>query len=239
MLNLSDSDIQMFARLGIPKELLVLAGVERTADRVARDEYGMIGSGDMSGIVFPYIDPTDGRRKTARLRRDNPEIEDGQPKRKYVSAYGDRRHLYFVPGCKCLVEDPTVPLILVEAEKSVLALTAFAERTGRKILAIGLGGCWGWRGRIGKVENSNGERVDEMGPLPDLACVSRGRSAIILLDTNRNTNPKVQQAERAHSLRLDEKQSHSCGAAKREALEDSHASHGTGTAISLRRTRAS
>jgi hypothetical protein len=202
IINLLDSDFALFARFGISGQLLALAGIERVTDQTAREKYGISGSGDMSGVVFPYFDPQTGRRTTARVRRDNPEIEDRQPKRKYVSAYGDRQHLYFPPASKELLADPSVPIILVEAEKSVLAMTAFAERVGRKYLAVGLGGCWGWRGRIGKIENSHGERVDQMGPLPDLACVSKGRSVIILLDTNRNSNPKVQQAERALRFQL-------------------------------------
>lgn len=202
VMNLNDSDLSIFKRLGIPTEMLVLAGVERVTDQVAREKYGITCLGDMSGIAFPYVDPRDGRRKTARVRRDNPEIEAGQPKRKYVSAFGDRRHLYFPPECSQPLADPTIPIILVEAEKSSLALTAFAQRVGRKYLALGMGGCWGWRGRIGKVENSRGERVDELGPLPDLACASKGRKVVILLDTNASSNPKVQQARRALHIRL-------------------------------------
>ena len=60
-----------------------------------------------------------------------------------------------------------------------------------------MGGCWGWRGRVGKVNNERGERVDELGPLPDLACASSGRVVIILLDSNASSNPRVQQAQRA------------------------------------------
>jgi hypothetical protein len=186
-----------FARIGIPVELLAWAGIERVTDHEARERYGITGSGDMSGIAFPYVGPRDGRRITARVRRDNPEIEAGQPKRKYISAFGDRRHLYFPPGCREQLEDPTIPIVLVEAEKSSLALTAFAQRAGRKYLAIAMGGCWGWRGRIGKAENPRGERVDELGPLPDLACASNGRKVIILLDANASSNPKVLQARRA------------------------------------------
>lgn len=98
VMNLHDSDLSTFERLGIPTALLVLAGVERVTDQVAREKYGITCPGDMSGIAFPYVDPLNGRRKTARVRRDNPEIEAGQPKRKYVSAFGDRRHLYFPPA---------------------------------------------------------------------------------------------------------------------------------------------
>ena len=105
--------------------------------------------------------------------------------------------LYFPPGCGELLQDPTVPIILVEAEKSALALTALAQRVRSKYLAVAMGGCWGWRGRIGKVNNERGERVDELGPLPDLACASSGRVVIILLDSNASSNPRVQQAQRA------------------------------------------
>ena len=156
----------------------------------------------MSGIVYPYLDPHDGRRTTARVRRDNPEIEAGQPKRKYISAFGDRRHLYFPPACSELLADASIPIIFVEAEKSSLALIAFAQRVGRKYLPIAMGGCWGWRGRIGKVENPRGERVDELGPLPDVACASNGRKAMILLDANASSNPKVLQARRALRAQL-------------------------------------
>src|SRR5436305_1465273 len=72
---LRKSDLLMFERLRIPSELLVQAGIERVSDCEARDTYGIISAGDMAGVLFPYIDPRDGLRKTARIRRDNPEIE--------------------------------------------------------------------------------------------------------------------------------------------------------------------
>jgi len=194
---LRPSDLEIFRRLGIPDELLERAGVERVTDWDARKKYGIVGYGDMAGIVFPYFLPSkNGHRVTARLRRDHPEIEDGKPKRKYVSAFGDRRHLYFPPGAAGLIADSSTPIVLVEAEKSVLALMAWAERTSRKLLALGLGGCWGWKGRIGKVPNAHGNSVDEMGPVSDLdGC--NGRRIYILLDANVATNPKVKHARDA------------------------------------------
>src|SRR4029077_16206652 len=122
----------MFARLGIGPELLERARVERLTDAEARQECGVKGPGDMGGIVFPYFSPMDGLRRTCRLRRDHPEMESGKPRKKYVVAYGDRRHLYFVPGCAELVSDRTLPVVLVEAEKSALALVAWAERMQQK-----------------------------------------------------------------------------------------------------------
>jgi hypothetical protein len=90
---LTADDLAMFAHLGIEPQLLERAGIERVTDTEAR-EYGIVGCGDMAGIAFPYTDPVSGRRCTARVRRDHPEVEAGKPKNKYINAYGDRRHLY-------------------------------------------------------------------------------------------------------------------------------------------------
>ena len=194
---LTPADLATFSHLGITADLLNQARIERVTDRAAREEYGIVGYGDMSGVVFPYMDPMTGHRWSARVRRDNPEMEGGKPRNKYISAYGDRRHLYFPPGSAELMHDPAVPIVLVEAEKSALALVTWAARMGRKLLPVAMGGCWGWRGRIGKVENSNGERVDEVGPIADLRWASNGRKTYVLFDANASTNPKVQQARAA------------------------------------------
>ena len=197
-IRLRESDLAAFARFRVGPELLAQAQVQRVTDAEAREKYGITGNGDMAGTVFPYRDPLTGVRCTARLRRDNPEIEDGKPKNKYLCPYGDRHHLYFPPGCAERVRDSTVPIVLVEAEKSALALTAWGERCGRKMLPVAMGGCWGWRGRIGKGANANGECVDEVGPLPDLKAISSaGRDVYVLLDTNCTSNSKVQQARAA------------------------------------------
>lgn len=201
-MNLNSADREQFHRLGITDEILQRAGVKRVADGEARDLYGIKGSGDMAGIIFPYYDPVTGRRVTARLRRDNPDIENSRPKRKYVSAYGDRRHLYFPPGANELIEDASVPIVLVEAEKSVLAGAGFTTRTGQTLLFIGLGGCYGWKGRVGKVDGSAGERVDEYGALPELNICRAGRRTFVLLDSNAATNPQVQAARRCLTKQL-------------------------------------
>jgi uncharacterized protein (DUF927 family) len=182
--------------------------VQRVTDGEAREKYGITGpaTSDMSGIVFPYFSVATGARVTARLRRDNPEIEDGKEKNKYVSAYGDHKHLFFPPDAADKLQDPGTPIVLVEAEKSALALTAWTERTGWKLLAVATGGCWGWRGRIGKVENAYGERVDEKGPISDLSCCD-GRKVYLLLDANVATNHKVQQARAALTRELKKRNS--------------------------------
>lgn len=201
MSTVRDQDIAIFAKLGISPELLERAGVERVTDRQARAGYGIVGSGDMSGIAFPYWNPTallsgERRRNYVRVRRDHPEIDNGKPKKKYVAPYGDRKHLYF-PPTPDLFPEPSIPVILVEAEKSALALTAWCERKGRKMLPIAMGGCWGWRGQVGMQTTANGERVPETGALPDLNICREARITYVLLDANCGSNPKVQAARAA------------------------------------------
>jgi Protein of unknown function (DUF3987)/Domain of unknown function (DUF3854) len=194
---LNPADLTMFARLGIPAELLAQAGIRRVTDSEAREEFGIRGDGNMDGIIFPYIDPSNGHRITARLRRDNPEIVDSELKRKYICPFGDRRILYFPPGATALLTDLTVSIVLVESEKAALALTAWAARRGWRIVAIAMGGCWGWRATIGKTANPNGERVPEKGPTPGLQHAANGRKTFALFDANVATNEKVQAARTA------------------------------------------
>jgi hypothetical protein len=196
--NLMSADLAVFSRLGVTAELLAKAHVQRVTDPEAREDFGISGprTSDMSGIVFPYYDIATGARVTARVRRDSPEYEDGKEKTKYISAYGDRKHLFFPPGAAEKLRDADTPIVLVEAEKSSLALTAWGERTGINFLAVAMGGCWGWRGRIGKVPNARGERVDEKGAISDFRCCD-GRKVYVLLDANVATNAKVAQARSA------------------------------------------
>jgi hypothetical protein len=204
-MNLREPDLETFAKLRIPAELVERAGIVRVTDREAREVYGIRGAGDMSGIAFPYFEPASmgngSRRWYVRIRRDHPEIENGREKKKYVAPYGDRKHFYFSPTPE-LFTDVSVPIILVEAEKSSLALTAWSERTGEKILPLAMGGCWGWRGQTGMKTNAAGERVPEHGSIPDLGICRDGRKVSILLDANCGTNPRVGAARDALAQQL-------------------------------------
>jgi uncharacterized protein (DUF927 family) len=195
---LNAADRKKFAALRIPDELLSRAGVRRVSDAEARLDFGIKGSAhkDMSGIVYPYYHLKTGYRVTARVRLDNPEFKDGKPQGKYVAAYGDSRHLFFGPGAGQQLQDPESSTALVESEKATLTLAAWADRKQQKIVPIGMGGCYGYLGRIGKRITSNGDRIDEVGVLSDLDCVN-GRRVYVLLDSNAESNPKVKKARNA------------------------------------------
>jgi hypothetical protein len=191
---LTPSDLEYFANLGIREELLIEAGIRRVTDREARDQFGIRfdPAKDVAGILFPYYSPETGNRVTARLRRENPERdENGKAIDKYLSPYGDNRHLFFPPGARELLADPGTVIVLVESEKAALALTAWARRMGIKLLAAACGGCWGWRSQHATSRLApNGERVDVSGPVDDLKFCN-GRKLYLLLDSNTATNPKV------------------------------------------------
>jgi hypothetical protein len=196
---LRPADVEVFARLGIPPELLDAARVRRLTHEEARSVAGIHYRSDtLEGIHFPNVDPERDKVRGGRVRRDHPELgTDGKPIAKYVGP-PDRHHLYFAPGVGTLLADSFVSVVFVEAEKSVLALTAAAARANRRLLVVGTGGCWGWRGIIGKTTDAGGARVAVKGALPDFDRTTwPDRDVVILFDTNAATNGKVQAARRA------------------------------------------
>lgn len=186
MAALTGMDEQMFMRAGCDLEIVRRAGVERVTPEEAFDVYGIRLESE-GGICFPYFSPPNGnprQRLTARIR------QDGRTERKYLSPYGDRRHLYIPPVNPAWLLNPKTPVMLVEAEKSSLAITGWAERHNFPIIAIALGGCWGWRGRVGIMVNPDGERVEEKGPLAELDLCDN-RMVYVTYDRNITKNNQV------------------------------------------------
>jgi putative DNA primase/helicase len=95
------------------------------------------------------------------------------------------------------LQDVKTPVVLVEAEKSKLSVMAAGQNCDRPVFSIGLGGCWGWSGKIGIAPSSDGTRVDVKGPISDFDHVAwADRDVFICLDANVAVNPRVQAAER-------------------------------------------
>ena len=93
---LSPADLERHAALGITADLLERMHVRRVTDREAREALALNGSRVAStGCCIRISIPNITSPVTHRLRRDHPEFEAGKPKNKYVSGYGDHRHLYF------------------------------------------------------------------------------------------------------------------------------------------------
>jgi hypothetical protein len=188
---LTDADIDRHVRVGIDPVVLTMARVRRLTNFDARELLGLNGKrGDFSGIEYPYSDPDTGQRVTSRVRLDHlPMLTDGSTDKKYRQPYGDNRHLYFPPGAAPLLTDTNIPVLFVESEKAALAVTSAANRSGHRVLAIALGGCWNFQGRIGKATDHVGARVDVTGPLPDFHRITWvNRLAIVLFDARPNAS---------------------------------------------------
>jgi putative DNA primase/helicase len=190
-------DLDMFARFLIPLELVAEAGIYRGTDGEIRARHHITWepAKNVGGIVYSYFHPETGYLANVRVRRDHPEIdEDGKPQNKYICPSGNTQHLYFPPGARELLKDPQTVIVLVESEKAALAVTAWAMRLARKLVALAMGGCWSWRSQRARSWLApNGEYQKIPGPIDDLKYLNN-REVYILLDTNFTTNPDVQRA---------------------------------------------
>jgi hypothetical protein len=121
---------------------------------------------------------------------------NGKVERKYLSPKNDPHRLYFGPmPWNDYLADVTAPAVIVEAEKSALAVTGVSWRAERPFLVIALGGCWGWRGETGKDVDAKGTRVDVKGAVPDLDKVTWERREVFLaFDSNAASNASVVRA---------------------------------------------
>lgn len=205
-MKLTASDLAYHASLGIGADLLARAKVIRVDDIEGHISLGIKRRGieDFSGILYAYVNPKTGIASTYRLRRDNPDIEDGKPTNKYMSAVGSAtKRLYFPPDCAERLQDLSSILIAVEAEKSVLAITAAAAKLNRHVLTIGLGGKDGWRGTKGKAISASGAKVPEKGVLNDFDLIAiDGRHVAISFDANVATSPFVKSSQRRFAAEL-------------------------------------
>lgn len=178
-----------YDRHNIPEELALEAGVRHITDREARTTFDLSApkTKKLDGWLFPYLDPNTEKVVWCRVRLDNPSKKsNGKSGGKYHGPKAEKRQrtLYYPPNAAKRLKRKSTTIVLVEAEKSVLALEAYARRIGNAdLLPLATGGCTGWRDK-------------QHGVLPDLARCD-GRSVTVMVDTNYLTNPKVREARDA------------------------------------------
>ncbi len=135
---LSDAHLRHLHDRGLTDATIEAAGLwTASAEQVAEILGFNPGSG---GIVIPYFHPLNGQVVLNRVRPDRPPIIGGKPA-KYLSPRGAGNRLYFPPGAREWIADPSVPFGITEGEFKAL----WAYQVGLRY--IGLIGVWGWRGK--------------------------------------------------------------------------------------------
>src|SRR5215475_4354509 len=198
---LTDDDYKALEKSYITRAIADAAKIYRLPSIEAREKVGRRGGGDYSGILFPIWMPGDGRIIAERLRLDHPPVDAATRKAqvRYLSAPGQRNHIYFPLELPDYLSDTSLPVVLTEGEKKYLALHRFAAEangSGKPLfLPMAFPGVYSWRGIVGITTDANGRRVPEKGAISDFALVDwRGRKSVICYDTNVHTNPMVRAA---------------------------------------------
>lgn len=208
---LNESDYATLAASWITPELAEQAMFRRVNAIEGREVVGQKGSRDCSGILIPYYLPDDPRPFNYRVRRDKPDFtvdKDGRPKaqRKYLGPPNGTNRVYIPPGVTLEhLGDAKIPVTLVEGEKKSLSLWRLAnhETETLRFIPIALAGVWNWRGRVGKANGPQGERIDLKGPIPDLNRIAwNDRKVFIIFDANVHTNDSVKWARKGIAREL-------------------------------------
>jgi hypothetical protein len=201
MTPLTDADLQLLDKLTISRQIVERARLYRV-DRLQAKEVLGIELDCEGGVVFPYFFPPYLGNQTTqpvyhRIRQDEPPVNAVTRKvgRKYLAPPG-RTYPYFAPVDPALHADRRASVVIVESQKSALAILRWAEDHRRKIIPVAINGCFGWRGKVGIGTTADGRR-EEMKDLLDgiqVACAAHDRN-YICLDANASINPDVLRAQ--------------------------------------------
>jgi putative DNA primase/helicase len=184
----------------IDAELARQAGIYSVNSADGAQMIGRNGGGDYSGIAIPFFRPGTTHPREYCLRRDVPDMEykaDGnvREKQKYLFPPGRGNILFNPPGIEASwLQNTSLPASIIEGPLKTLALSRLAlhNSTSARWLSIGMNGCWGWSGTIGKTTGKNGDRRDVKGVISDIDAVAwTTRTTYLVGDTNVETNRLV------------------------------------------------
>jgi hypothetical protein len=202
---LNEDDYLRLAQSWITRELADLAMLRRVDSIEGCEVIGQKRKRDCAGLLIPYYWPGEPSPFNYRVRRDNPEWEEGKNGqlkqiRKYLGPPGGANRLYIPPGVTLeQLRDTALPIVIVEGEKKALALWRLAnhETDSPRFIPIAIAGVWNWRGKVGKASGPRGERVDVHGPIGDLSRIEwNGRTVLIVFDADVRTNDGVHWARK-------------------------------------------
>lgn len=213
---LTVDDYAALSRSWITQEIADYAMLRRVNDVEGAEIIQQKRRGKCAGVLFPYYLPGEPYPRNYRIRRDHPDLvkKDGKIKEdgKYLSAPGAANNLYFPPGVSAKeLAQADVPIVICEGDKKTLALSRLAahESAQQRFIAVGVPGVWNWKGRTGKTVQSDGQRTDTKGPIPDLSLIAwKQRKVYIAYDADAATNEKVGWARSALARELSSRGAH-------------------------------
>jgi len=195
--SLNSDDYKALSARWIDRQSADTAMLSRVTHLDGRDLLGG-RRGDCAGVLIPYFLPGETRPHVYRVRRDNPEVEGGKPKGKYLAPPGDGNRIYFPPGIMPeSLADTSLDIVMTEGEFKAIALARLAwhNTTEPRFLPFGISGVWNWKGTVGKATNARGARVDEKGVIPDFDRILwNGRRVVIAFDADAAVNSSVRAA---------------------------------------------
>jgi hypothetical protein len=131
----------------------------------------------LPAIVFPFVD-AEGRNGYARIKPDNPRLDNNKKPIKYESPRGKQNQIYIPPGVAEKLSIAEQELFLTEGEKKSLCATQ------NSFPCIGLVGVFGWKPAKSETLTPALERVEW-----------KGRRVFINFDSDISEKPEVQDAE--------------------------------------------
>jgi hypothetical protein len=202
------SDLDQLRRSGIDAALAERAYLRRVDSATGAQLMSRNGSGDYSGVLFPYFRPGSYSVREYRLRRDHPELEhkngELKPRGKYLSPPDRPPMIYIVPATPLgRYHDTTLPIIITEGEKKCLALEALARHGLGDVadrprwIPVAIAGVWSWRGKTGRIPGTHGGFNKIVGPINDFELIAwQDRQVTIVFDSNVSSNDGVAMARR-------------------------------------------
>jgi putative DNA primase/helicase len=131
----------------------------------------------LPAMVFPFVD-AEGRNGYARIKPDNPRLDNNKKPIKYESPRGRRNEIYLPPGVAEKLATAERELLVTEGEKKSLCATQ------NGFPCIGLVGVFGWK-------PAKSESL-----IPALDRIAwKGRRVFVCFDSDINEKSEVQDAE--------------------------------------------
>jgi P4 family phage/plasmid primase-like protien len=139
-------------------------------------------------LAIPFTDSKGNRHGYIRLKPDRPRTNKEGKAVKYESPKGSSNRAYFPPDTIPVLNDPLVPLVIVEGEKKACK----SDQEG--FPCIGLVGVYGFQRK--RKRNNDGKAEGERELIDDLLEIEwKDRIVSICFDSDAATNPQVRRAE--------------------------------------------